>query len=242
LIDPGTGCYTTDPNLRDRLRSSAHHNTLTIDGRSQSDPAGPFHWRSTARGTLVDWRSTGEYDYFEGTHDGYAPLVHDRRVLARPGCWFIVDRVSGTGWHQADVHWHLDPAWRASIVEGHAVCAEHRDGTTVWLLSPYDAQEILPADCAPVYGPLIPTTTVRATRKGALPLTMVTVVMESSAREQPHVEPVAVHGNFDDDAIAFRVTTRDYAETVVFSGTREAPFDVRYSGIRESRSPRTRSA
>src|SRR4029453_8097427 len=136
LIDPGTGCYTTDPDVRDRLRSSAHHNTLTIDGRSQSEPAGPFHWRSTARGTLVDWQSTGEYDYFEGTHDGYAPLVHDRRVLARPGCWFIVDRVSGTGWHQADVHWHLDPAWRARNVDGHPGCPGHRDGPRWWWLYP----------------------------------------------------------------------------------------------------------
>src|SRR5207244_84518 len=41
LIDPGTACYTTDPELRDRLRSSAMHNTVTIDGRSQSLPGGP---------------------------------------------------------------------------------------------------------------------------------------------------------------------------------------------------------
>jgi Heparinase II/III-like protein/Heparinase II/III N-terminus len=223
LIDPGTGCYTTDPDLRDRLRSSAHHNTLTVDGRSQSDPAGPFHWRSTARGNLVDWRSTDDYDYFEGTHDGYAPLVHHRSVLARPGCWFIVDRVSGTGWHRADLHWHLDPAWRANVVERHTVRAEHEDGTTVWLLSPADAQELLPAQCAPVYGPLVPTTTVRATREGALPLTLITVVIESPAREQPDIQPVpvTVNGSRDDNVVAFRLTTRDYTDTVLLAPERQ---------------------
>ncbi len=279
LIDPGTGCYTTDPEVRDRLRSSANHNTLTIDGRSQSEPAGPFHWRSTAHGHLVDWRSTDDFDYFEGTHDGYAPLLHHRAVLARPGCWFIVDRVAGTGWHRADLHWHLDPAWRATIADTHAVRAEHRDGTTVWLLSPSDAPELLPSQCAPVYGPLIPTTSVRATREGALPLTLVTVVIESPAREQPDIQPVpvTVDGRRDDSAVAFRVTTRDYTETVLVAsdrqlyhvdvfetdarvlcwretargesrpvvlidGTTEGTFDVRYSGVRGSRSPRTRSA
>ena len=37
LIDPGTGCYTTDAALRDRMRSSTLHNTLTLDDRPQSD-------------------------------------------------------------------------------------------------------------------------------------------------------------------------------------------------------------
>jgi hypothetical protein len=279
LIDPGTGCYTTDPDVRDRLRSSAHHNTVTIDGRSQSDPAGPFHWQSMTDGHLVDWRSVDDVDYFEGTHNGYAPLVHHRTVLARPGCWFIVDRVSGTGWHRADVHWHLDPAWRATLAESHVVRAEHRDGTAVWLLSPSDAQELLPAQCAPVYGPLVPTTTVRAAREGALPLTLVTVVIDSPVREQPDIQavPVTVDGKRDDSAVAFRLTTRDYTETVLFAshrqlshvdvfetdarvlcwrettrgesrpvvlidGTTEGTFDVRYSGVRGSRSARTRSA
>ena len=37
------------PGLRDRLRSSQLHNTVTVDGRSQSVPAGPFHWTRAAR-------------------------------------------------------------------------------------------------------------------------------------------------------------------------------------------------
>ncbi len=224
LIDPGTGCYTTDPDVRNRFRSSAHHNTVTIDGRSQATPAGPFHWHSVADGELVDWRSLEGADYFEGTHNGYAPLVHHRRVLARPGCWFIVDRVVGTGWHRADVHWHLDPTWRATVAENHVVRADHRDGTTVWLLSPTDAQDLVAAQCAPVYGPLVPTTTVRATREGALPLTLVTVVIDSSAREQPDIQavPVTVDGKGDDGAVAFRLTTRDYTETVLFATERQS--------------------
>ena len=48
LVDPGTACYTIDPAVRDRMRSSALHNTVTVDERSQSIPRGPFHWSHVA--------------------------------------------------------------------------------------------------------------------------------------------------------------------------------------------------
>ena len=85
LIDPGTACYTSDPELRDRFRSTRYHNTLMVDGRPQSLAAGPFHWHSTASATAYSWRSEPGLDVFEGTHDGYRPLVHQRTVLARAG-------------------------------------------------------------------------------------------------------------------------------------------------------------
>ena len=53
LIDPGTGTYTMDPELRDRFRSSPLHNTLTLDGRSQSEPRGPFHWAHATAGAAL---------------------------------------------------------------------------------------------------------------------------------------------------------------------------------------------
>src|SRR5581483_9202366 len=66
LIDPGTGCYTVDPSTRDRFRSTALHNTLVLDGKPQSVPAGPFHWARTADATALRWRTTEAFDYFDG--------------------------------------------------------------------------------------------------------------------------------------------------------------------------------
>ena len=51
--------------------STPLHNTLTVDGRSQSEPGRPFHWRSRgprARRGAADGRG---FDYVEATHDGY---------------------------------------------------------------------------------------------------------------------------------------------------------------------------
>src|SRR5205823_4513651 len=68
LIDTGTGCYTADPELRDRFRSTALHNTLVLDGRQQSTPGGPFHWLHVANAVVRRWRTNGRFDYFEGAH------------------------------------------------------------------------------------------------------------------------------------------------------------------------------
>ena len=90
LIDPGTGCYTTDPALRDRLRSTALHNTLTLDDRPQSVPNGPFHWSHARTARCTAGGRNERFDYFDGAHDGYGPLEHRRRVLALHGDLVVV--------------------------------------------------------------------------------------------------------------------------------------------------------
>src|SRR4029079_4297433 len=57
LIDPGTGSSTLDWELRDRMRSTALHNTLALDGRSQSAPGGPFCWTDVADARVLRWRT-----------------------------------------------------------------------------------------------------------------------------------------------------------------------------------------
>jgi hypothetical protein len=221
LIDPGTGCYTIDPAVRDRFRSSRYHNTLTVDDRSQSVPDGPFHWRSTANATAHEWRTDGDFDFFEGTHDGYAPLVHHRAVLARPGSWFIVDRLLGTGVHLAEAHWHLDPAWRTTRSGPHSVRAEHPEGATMWILALRDECELFHGSresdlgwCAPVYGPVLPTSAVRMRRGARAPFDLVTIVVES--REEPTVERIVDEAE-GSAAIGFTIRKGSSIETVLFT-------------------------
>src|SRR5205085_9007226 len=118
LVDPGTGAYTVDQALRDRLRSSQMHNTLVVDDRSQSIVKGPFSWSTMARSKVRRWKTHKVFDYFEGVHDGYASIEHRRHVLTRQGDVIVVaDLVSGAGTHTASVHWHIDPRWRVAVRE-----------------------------------------------------------------------------------------------------------------------------
>jgi hypothetical protein len=184
LIDAGTGCYTIDPALRDRLRSTSLHNTLRLDGRDQSIPRGPFHWTTIANSTVRRWRANGSFDYFEGAHDGYRPLEHRRHVLALHGDLLLVaDLVSGpaadAATHSAAVHWHVDPGWWVELT---ASGAQLIDGNRVSLHTPHGTVERFDADAvsglgwhAPVYGRIEPATTIRITHAGAAPFWVVSV-------------------------------------------------------------------
>jgi hypothetical protein len=181
LIDPGTGCYTIDRGLRDRMRSAAMHNTLLLDDRDQSTPHGPFHWSRTAQGSVRRWRANGSFDYFDGAHDGYRPIEHRRHVLALHGDLLAVaDLVDGTSTHATAVHWHVDSRWRVEAAARSAQMTAGQDRITLHV--PYGIVEPLSADGesglgwnAPVYGQLEPATTIRVSHRGAAPLWMVSI-------------------------------------------------------------------
>ncbi|HET7219797.1 MAG TPA: alginate lyase family protein [Vicinamibacterales bacterium] len=223
LIDPGTGCYTIDREIRDRFRSTPLHNTVTVDGRSQSAPDGPFHWRTEAHGRAHEWRAGGAWDFFEGSHDGYAPLLHHRTVLSRPGRWFVIDRLLGDGTHRADMHWHFAPAWRVTQSSAGTIRAEHDEGDAVWVLSPgagtvelfRGAEDRMLGWCAPVYGPLVPTAAVRRTIEAPAPFWAVTAIVESV--DEPQLELLPAMLAADAGSVAFTVATRDWTETVLFA-------------------------
>jgi uncharacterized heparinase superfamily protein len=137
LIDTGTGSYTAHPEIRDRFRSTDLHNTVTLNGRGQSVASGPFHWRHTADAAARHWRTNRHFDYFAGTHDGYAPVTHHRHVLMlhgdllivadcithspqaeqKPSPGAIASLTPSTDIHAA-AHWHLDPGWIVAPVGG----------------------------------------------------------------------------------------------------------------------------
>jgi Heparinase II/III-like protein/Heparinase II/III N-terminus len=113
LVDPGTYTYTGSQECRDWFRSSPAHNTLTIDGKSSSVPAGPFSWTRGARCEKQSWISCERFDYLEGKHDGYQrldpPASHTRGVLFVKGdYWVMRDRVNSVGPHRFDLWFHFD--------------------------------------------------------------------------------------------------------------------------------------
>jgi uncharacterized heparinase superfamily protein len=210
LIDTGTGAYTIDPALRDRFRSTAMHNTLTINGRSQSLPRGPFHWRHTADATTRRWRMNRYFDYFVGGHDAYAPMMHFRQVLMlhddllvvadcvlrvpglKPGPTFSASAGPGFSRDMICAHWHLHPQWSVDLSATHAVFTDAGDAVELHVAG--GTLERFTADAAtglgwyaPAYGRIVPTTTLRITTRDPLPVWIVSAFGLDSSNRIHHV-------------------------------------------------------
>ena len=114
LIDPGTFEYVGDGSERDLFRATPMHNTLTVDGMSQSEPAGPFAWKRLTHTKVEQWIVGRDFNLFVGSHDAYSqpasPVQHRRWVVSlNSGLYLVRDIALGEGQHRLDIAWHLGP-------------------------------------------------------------------------------------------------------------------------------------
>ena len=236
LIDAGTGCYTVEPEIRDRLRSTALHNTLTLDGRSQSTPAGPFSWEHAANGAARRWRTNAGFDYFEGSHDGYDGFEHRRHLLVLHGDLLVVadlvvhpaplrgEAVPGNGdSHRADVFWHIDPRWATAISGRRALfrCM----GERIEMVVPHGLVELFAGDegglgwYAPIYGRLEPAAAIRVNCSGIAPFWIATVFGLNAANPIADVEtlPVWSEAGVVAHSLALRITRTSGTDYVLLA-------------------------
>ncbi len=198
LIDPGTCTYTMDRERRDRFRSTAMHNTVSIDGRPQSSPAGPFHWTTRAEAHPDVWRSTAAFDFVEASHNGYLPLLHRRAVLRRAGLWIVADHILGDGTHRADAHWHFSKEWTPERSDPAGVELTHCDAAWAAMVSTASERHEFHGDadglgwCAPLYGQLLPSLTVRFSQTGTGPFSVVTAITGAAVPCRLSIEPLHV--------------------------------------------------
>jgi hypothetical protein len=227
LIDAGTGCYTVEPEVRDRLRSTALHNTLTLDGLSQSTPAGAFHWERAANGAARRWRTNAGFDYFEGSHDGYDGFEHRRHLLVLHGDLLVVaDLVhvnpapphgvraipGDNAAHRADVFWHIDPRWATAISGRRALFRAM--GDRIEMVAPHGLVELFAGDDgglgwhAPIYGRLEPSAAVRISCSGTAPLWIATVFGLNASNPIADVDtlPVWAEAGVLAHSLALRIT------------------------------------
>ena len=120
LADPGTYCYHGEPGWRSYFRSTIAHNTVELDGRSQSRDGGPFLWLSHANAREIDVRDDGDSAEWTAEHDGYLsldpPARHRRTVrLDRASRTVdITDEIDGDG-HDVRLAFHLGPDVQAEL-------------------------------------------------------------------------------------------------------------------------------
>ena len=188
LVDPGTASYTMDAERRDRFRSSLMHNTVIVNGRSQSETQGPFHWRTRTDARCTKWLTAAERDYVSGQHDGYAPVRHSREVMALHGTgWAIVDRLTGGDRISAAAMWHVHPDWILEGIEHNVATFRHPRGLSVTLTTSLPLERVTdPAlnEYSPEYGRVIPSVCLRSVASGATPLTLAAFIVASTVHPQ----------------------------------------------------------
>lgn len=113
LIDPGTYVYQGSPAWREYFRGTGAHNTLRVDGQSQSRSGGTFMWVEHAEVVCETANLMGDPQELVGRCSGFLPSparpVHRRRLSYAPGtrCLKIRDELESASNHQLEVFWHV---------------------------------------------------------------------------------------------------------------------------------------
>jgi hypothetical protein len=126
FVDPGTYAYHTEEAWRNYFRSTRAHNTLQIDKKEQSQPAGPFLWKKTARVTVHRWATEKDGAVLTASHDGYKEfgVTHKRNIALLGTRLTIRDEIDGEGEHTMDLLFHTNPQCRVQKKEDNVLQIE----------------------------------------------------------------------------------------------------------------------
>lgn len=114
VVDPGSYVYTPDPDARNLFRSTAYHNTLSVDGVEQNElrPEWLFRLFEQAHPEHLRVGDEPRLEY-TGRHVGYRrlpqPVIHTRRFGLDASTLVVEDVVDGAGRHTLRWHFHFDP-------------------------------------------------------------------------------------------------------------------------------------
>ncbi|WP_148715347.1 heparinase II/III family protein [Chitinolyticbacter meiyuanensis] len=111
LVDPGTYSYHAPGPWREHFRGTAAHNTVSIDGQSQSLSGGRFMWIHHAAARCEQFSTNDRETVWAGRHDGYRRLPskasHWRRVVFdhQKKQLIVTDRIDVTAPCRVTLHW-----------------------------------------------------------------------------------------------------------------------------------------
>ena len=182
IVDPGSGSYTRDLQLRDRMRSTAAHNTVRIDGAEINPlPEEPFSLPGTDAPMIRRFVSRQGFDLVEAEHRGYMrlpdPVAHRRVLLLNKKTrkFVIEDLLVGREQHRVEWFFHLVPGC-AVVIDAAGLIARCRSGAVSFSIEPTSAPDgmtaaIEPGEHSPGYGRLQETRVVHYAWLGKLPVT-----------------------------------------------------------------------
>jgi asparagine synthase (glutamine-hydrolysing) len=104
-IDAGTYLYSGEGIWRNGLARTSAHNTVTVDGKDQMTMVSRFTWTNWAKGRVLKHTE----NLWQGEHDGYKPVRHNRTVMALEGDrWLVIDDLTANEPHHYKLHWLLN--------------------------------------------------------------------------------------------------------------------------------------
>ena len=183
LIDPGTGCYTRDPELRNLLRSTSAHNTPFIDSTEIAEFAGL--WRVAADTTQTEVvESTlasasgkpGSPLILAARHHAYQHLKRGGVIMQRH--WrlegkelHVQDRITGSGNHAISISFTLPSEIVAQQHTDKSITLHRKDkrGPSLEFSCDY-RMDLRESFYSPSYGLLLPSTRIEISLQGEAPL------------------------------------------------------------------------
>lgn len=114
IVDPGTFLYTSDPEARNRFRSTGYHNTLQVDGCEQRELTSSV-FALPGSDKAFDAVSVGEDSWAFQRHDALARASHRRELSVSGSEVHIRDCVEASGRHRLRWCFHLHPSVRAQL-------------------------------------------------------------------------------------------------------------------------------
>lgn len=144
FADAGTWLYHSGETMRQTIRRSQFHNTLSLPGLSQSVPSAAFSWRNKAHAQLDGESALRDGDWqIAGKHDGYLKrkgVMHHRAIERRLDGFVVKDALKGPGaplpvelsflcGTGVEAEW-IDDKVRLSMNN------DARDAISVWLTAP----------------------------------------------------------------------------------------------------------
>ncbi len=116
IVDSGTYCYTSNPELRQKFRSTSSHNTIIIDDTEQAEFLNLFRIKEDLTNPKVQkWASNTERDILIAEHYGYTRLKHSvvhRRKFEfdkKTNSLTILDSLDGQSEHKVELFYHFHP-------------------------------------------------------------------------------------------------------------------------------------
>lgn len=117
LVDPGTHLYGSGGPWRSWFRSTPAHNTLNLDGASQSVMSGAFNWSHKAKARLAE-SGLDPHPWLRASHDGYRKRfgrLVQRTIEIEPSSISVTDQLLGGPPREAEIVFQLAPGLESDI-------------------------------------------------------------------------------------------------------------------------------